>query len=215
MCGKLAVSHCEECLRQSTGDFAPFCSVCGGRWDTSACENGFPCYFASVYEGYAKEFLLNLKYRNYRSLGVPMGRLMGEKFLHRDAGLILPIPLHNDSSRFFNQSKLLAEGISQIWNLPVGDELFWAHNLGRQVEKTAADRKGLPLSAINCHPLRGKRVLLVDDVYTTGSTIRVASEAVKRAGGEVSGACFWCKTARHGNNREFDDVLDALSLEII
>lgn len=201
-------------MKQSVQHYAPFCSVCGGSWSQSACENGFPCYFASLYGGYAKEFLLNLKYRNYRSLAIPMGRLMGEMFPACNADFILPVPLHNDSERFFNQSRLLAEGMSQIWNIAVSDALFWVNNLGRQVEKSAADRSSLPLTAINCRALYGKKVILVDDVYTTGSTIRVASEAVKCAGGEVYGAYFWCRTARHGDNSEFDDVLDALSLEI-
>ena len=214
VCGRLGAAFCDECLEQAVGSFSPFCSVCGGLWSAAACKNAFPCYFASAYDGYAKEFLLNLKYRNSRSLGIPMGRLMGRLFEKTGAEIILPVPLHINSSRAFNQTELLAQGISEVQNIPVSDVLFWSDDFGRQVEKKAGERKALPKSAIKCRPLFGKKVLLVDDVYTTGSTVRSAGEAVRQAGGKVAAAYFWCRSVRRKNSDEFDDIIDALSLEI-
>ncbi|MDO4952748.1 MAG: phosphoribosyltransferase family protein [Synergistaceae bacterium] len=178
------------------------------------CSGAFPCYFASVYDGYAKQFLLNLKYRNSRSLGVPMGRLMGRLFEKTEAEVILPVPLHINSSRAFNQTELLAKGISEEQGIPVEDMLVWSDDFGRQVEKKAGERKALPENAIDCRPLFGKKVLLVDDVYTTGSTVRSAGKAVRRAGGKVVAAYFWSRSVRRKSSDEFDDIIDALSLEI-
>jgi len=214
VCGNLSVAYCDGCLESVAEKYPPFCSECGGWWEESKCENAFPCHFASLYGGYAKDFLLNLKYKNCRSLGIPMGRLMGRLFPKCEADMVLPIPLHKESTRFFNQSELLSQGIAEIWKIPVKAELFWTKNCGRQVEKHAGERKSLPLSAMGCNMLAGKTVMLVDDVYTTGSTIRAAAAAVKQAGGKVCAACFWCKTQRRGDSLEFDDVADALSLEI-
>jgi len=214
VCGRLSVSYCDECLESVTEKFEAFCSECGGNWQQAQCEGAFACYSACLYEGYAKEFLLNLKYRNCRSLGAAMGKVMAKVLLKCEADMILPVPLHKESSRFFNQSELMARGISEVWRIPVGLELSWAENYGRQVEKRVGERKSLPLSAINSNPLFGKKIILVDDVYTTGSTIRAAAEAVKRADGTVCAAYFWCRTAKRGDREEFADVADALSLEI-
>lgn len=214
VCGRLGASYCNECLQSVTEKFPPFCSSCGGWWSESQCVGAFPCYAAALYENNAKEFLLNLKYKNCRTLARPMGRLMGNLFENCGADALLPIPLHTKSSRAFNQSFLIAQGVSEIQNIPVEDALFWTKDFGRQVEKRAQERESLPISAINCHPLHGKKIVLVDDVYTTGSTVKSASEAVKRAGGEVCGAYFWCRTARHENSKEFADIKDVLALEI-
>ena len=214
VCGKIAVAYCDECLESAAEHFAPFCSECGGSWQTSQCRDAFPCCFAAVYGGAAKEFLLNLKYKNSRSLGIPMGRLMGTLFCKAEADVILPVPLHIKSSRAFNQSELLALGISQIWKIPVETPLYWSEEYGRQVEKNAGERKALPVTAIKSSPLYGKRVIIVDDVYTTGSTVKAAAEAVKNAGSSVVAACFWCRAAKNKNSEEFSDIINALTLEI-
>ena len=214
VCGRLGASYCDKCLESVTEKQPPFCSACGGWWSEAKCEGAFPCYAASLYEGGAKEFLLKFKYKNCRALGLPMGRLLAGLFESCEADAIIPIPLHNESSRAYNQSLLLAQGISEIIKIPVQDSLFWTKNFGRQVEKRARERLSLPISAINCKPLSGESFLLVDDVYTTGSTIRAASEAIHRVGGRVCGAYFWCRAARRGSTKEFEDISDVLTLEI-
>lgn len=214
VCGRLSVSYCDTCLESVTEKLESFCSECGGNWNQSQCKGAFTCYCSCLYEGYAKEFLLNLKYRNCRSLGIAIGNVMGMLLPRCEADMILPVPLHRESSRFFNQSELIARGISEVWKIPVGLELSWTEKYGRQVEKRAGERKSLPLSAIKCNPVSGKKIILVDDVYTTGSTIRAAAEAVKRADGTVCCAYFWCRTVKHGDIQEFADVEDALSLQI-
>lgn len=195
VCGMVAVSHCSECLGSAISPLEVFCLDCGGPFGVNCCDNSVPCYAASLHDGSARDFILLLKYSNVRNLGLPMGRLLGRTFLNLKADFVIPVPLHKSSTRAYNQSYLLALGISEELSVPAsGDLLRWEVEVGTQMGKAGQARTAIPTNAISSSvSLKNKRVILVDDVYTTGSTLRAARCAVECAEGVVAGAIVWSR----------------------
>jgi predicted amidophosphoribosyltransferase len=214
VCGRIGAAYCPECLKSVADPLQPFCLNCGVPWKDGCCAEPVPCYALAYHEGYAREFLLNLKYHNSRSLGVPMGRLMGEMLPRIKTDAIVPVPLHKNSTRAYNQTLLLARGIAEVQNIPCKDILKWRSDFGRQVEKRGHERMSLPLDSMGSENIDGTSVVLVDDVYTTGGTLTAAKAAVTEAGGRVAGALVWTRSVKRGDADEWSDVKDALSLEL-
>jgi ComF family protein len=101
--------------------------------------------------------------------------------------VIVPIPLHRarKRERGYNQSDLLACELAAYLERPVlGDVLVRRRATAPQVGLSAAEREENVQGAFECvgGEAAGKRVLLVDDVYTTGSTLAAASAALRDGG---------------------------------
>lgn len=124
-----------------------------------------------------------------------MGTLASMSMSKTEADVLVPIPLHNGSKREYNQSGLIADGVSSVWGIKKDDSaLKWSSVTERQVNKTGKDRSTLADDVMKASTsLSGKRVILVDDVYTTGGTARAAMSAVSKSGGHVVSALFWSR----------------------
>lgn len=110
--------------------------------------------------------------------------------------LIVPLPLHlkRQNQRGFNQAELIANNIAKLWGNEVVNLLIRKKSTKPLAEmKSREERKReirgvFSLNKENRNVLRGKRVLLVDDVFTSGATMREAAKVLKQAGvGEVIG----------------------------
>jgi ComF family protein len=146
-----------------------------------------------IYGGALKRSLAAFKYDNHPELARPLGQWLGQSWLSSTAAkpsslVAVPIPLHPSKlkQRGFNQAELLAEIFCNWTNLP----------LARQgLERTVATTPQFGLSAKDrAENLEGafdlgvdfrrqvprKRVILIDDIYTTGATIRTAAEVLRR-----------------------------------
>lgn len=125
-----------------------------------------------------------------------MGRLLAQTLARPRAAFLVPVPLHRRSNREYNQSELIARGAAEVWGIPVRRMLFWKLGTGRQARKQGNTRRALPAGAISAKPLTetGASVFLIDDVYTTGSTMRAAKDAVERAGLRVAGGMVWSRS---------------------
>jgi ComF family protein len=107
-----------------------------------------------------------------------------------EADVIVPVPLHYArlASRGFNQSAWLAEALSQWTGVPVSiDALKRTRRTPTQGGLSARARRRNVAGAFELRPSRaghveGKRVLLIDDVLTTGATLSACTRALKRAG---------------------------------
>jgi ComF family protein len=140
--------------------------------------------------GKAQRILHVLKYKNQPEIGVLLGKFCGTKLgeadLQTEFDCILAIPLHPKKlkHRGYNQSAKLAEGISEKLNIPFYNVLSRIKATETQTRKSKLAR-WLNIEDVflleNKELIAGKRVLLVDDVITTGATIEACAQAIRKS----------------------------------
>jgi ComF family protein len=145
-------------------------------------------YSYGSYEGTLRQLVHLFKYSGVRPLARPFGRFMIQA-LPRDASFdfIVPMPLHwfKQWQRGFNQADLLAREIGKKWGVPVRPVIRRRRATSPQAGLTNAKRRANVQGAFRIargKPLQGMRVLLVDDVVTTGATASACARVLKRAG---------------------------------
>lgn len=143
------------------------------------------------YDEVARAMVHALKYQDRTDLAPTMGRWMaraGHELLH-DTDLLIPVPLHwrRAWSRRYNQSGALAGVIGKSQKLPVvGDALRRVRPTLQQVGLSRADRALNVQGAFKVLPERksvvqGRRIVLIDDVLTSGATVDACARALLRA----------------------------------
>jgi ComF family protein len=151
--------------------------------------------------GIVQHLLHQLKYKNHPEVGVALGKIFGHELrkagLASDFDIIIPVPLHElrKRKRGYNQSAKLAEGLSFAMETP-WDETVSIRKMktNTQTKKTKMERwenVRNVLSLSENKSLAGKRILLVDDIITTGSTLEACGQHLISAGcQELSVACI-------------------------
>jgi competence protein ComFC len=197
---------CRTCFETLPMIGSPVCGRCGlpTAFATFVCgecktvDFGFVSARAPLkYDGVGKKIVHALKYRGYkrvvRRLAVPlMLQVLGEGRF--DA--VVPVPLHRSRlrKRGFNQAELLARGVAEKMKATVSDTLEVVRSTRDQVELSAAQRRVNVAGAYSAtKPLRGK-ILLVDDVFTTGATMSACAASLVRAGAKEVHALSLCRT---------------------
>lgn len=145
-----------------------------------------------VYEGHCRELIHAFKYQNKTHLRRPLALLARERLTEfvasRCPDLIVPVPLHRKRlrSRGFNQAVLLGELLAYEWRLPLERQVLQRVRWTKpQINLSADDRRENVKGAFavaDSVAVAGKRVLILDDVLTTGSTVEECSRMLKRAG---------------------------------
>jgi ComF family protein len=197
---------CRTCFDALPRVGSPVCGRCGlpTAFATFVCEEcknvdfGFQSARAPLkYDGVGKQVVHALKYRGYKRV---VGRLAAPLMLqvvgegHFDA--VVPVPLHSSRlrKRGFNQAELLARGVAEKMKATVSDTLEVVRSTRDQVELSAAQRRANVAGAYTAtKPLRGK-ILLIDDVFTTGATLSACAGTMVRAGAEEVHALSLCRT---------------------
>jgi ComF family protein len=160
----------------------------------------------SAYDDMARKLVHGLKYGDRLDLARWMARWMvragGE--VVSGAGVIVPVPLHRRRlwSRRFNQSAMLALAIAEAAGKPFAPTaLRRIRPTQQQVGLSARERAENVRGAFRVAEgeriaVAGRRVLLVDDVYTTGATMKAATRALMRAGAEAVDAIVFARVVR-------------------
>ncbi|MCD6423486.1 MAG: ComF family protein [Elusimicrobia bacterium] len=141
------------------------------------------------YEGIAKNLVVELKFKGIKSLGRDIAKFMifaFEKFLKGDNfDVIVPVPLHKKrmDERGFNQAEILAREISRATKIPMKKHIL------KRTKNTPSqrdfDKKGRFENVKNAFfskSVNGKKVILVDDVFTTGATISSCEKTLREKG---------------------------------
>jgi ComF family protein len=140
------------------------------------------------YDGPLRKLIHVFKYGKVETLAGPFARMMVRALpAHQRFDAIVPVPMHwwPRLKRGFNQTEKLAMELSARTGIPVLHAVRRVRNTPRQASLSAAERRRnlakvfRPARGLD---LAGKRVLLVDDVFTTGSTAQAVSKALKEAG---------------------------------
>ena len=134
------------------------------------------------------------KYGNRPGLGVRLGRWVGEAIRATDASppdVVVPVPLHRVRriERGYNQSRQLALGIAEALGVPLRDDLLVRRRATQSQTKLSQTQRWTNVAdafaLTDAGVVAGKRVLLVDDVATTGATVVAAAAPLRAAGGSV------------------------------
>ncbi len=152
-----------------------------------------PIYHATSFLFYRKKSIVQrlihqLKYKQEKEIGIYLGELFAEELssvnLFQDIEVIVPVPLHykKQQRRGYNQSVLISQGLSNILKKPV-DKTSLIRELHNptQTNKSRFQRwenVSSIFSLTKSHQLTKKKILLVDDVITTGATIEACARTL-------------------------------------
>lgn len=193
---------CGGCLAQVSFIGSPMCPKCGMPYPVEEgvdhlcgdCIKGGQHFSVARSVGIYKDNILEIVHRFKYGGKLPAGRLLGslmaaraeDFFIIRQYDVIIPVPLHRDRlrQRGFNQSLLLAREIAGNFDMPVEFEtLIRVRDTGPQVNLGGDERRENVKGAFEAaDSVKGKRVLLIDDVMTTGSTVRECARSLAGKG---------------------------------
>lgn len=197
------VPVCAKCLRDPQPLVAEyFCAACRTPFvnafpldESGRCTlcrlglTGFDAVYSyGSYEGSLRKLIHLYKFENIHTLAAPLGKFLARALpREQQFDVIVPMPLHwtRRWERGFNQSELLAREIGRGWNVPVKKAVGRVKPTAPQAGLTNAKRRANVSGAFRPRrglQLNGMRVLLVDDVMTTGATAAACARALKRAG---------------------------------
>ena len=170
--------HCLSPIR--SGDPCRYCTDGGMRHIMAA-------YSPYSYHGVSQRLISRLKFGGIIRAALPLAEGMADCLSGASFDLMVPVPLHPSDWRMrgFNQSELLCGHISKTLGLPRQNALIKVKRSKKQSSLSHEQREDNVKDAYVCVlPLFGKRVLLVDDVRTTGSTGRACALELLRGGAE-------------------------------
>ena len=156
------------------------CALCRGGL------RGFDAaYSFGAYEGPLRQLIHLFKYGRIKTLARPLGSLLA-RALPRDESFdaVVPVPLswRRRLQRGFNQAELLAKRLARTTGIPVVRALRRVKATSTQAGLSNTARRRNVASAFRSRSVAGQRILLIDDVMTTGSTATACAVALKRAG---------------------------------
>ncbi|MDY0094318.1 MAG: ComF family protein [Candidatus Vecturithrix sp.] len=203
---------CRSCWQTMPVITTPACPHCGAPFSSSAtfrdtpdflcgmCRKS-PPYFdrafsAAYYAGVMKEAILQFKFQQKVGLGEPLARELiaqtSNRMNLRDYDLILPVPLHktHQKQRGYNQAAILATYLARHYHISlllnnlirIREVKAQAQIKGRQARK---DNVKNAFCVKDPEKIDKQRVILVDDVFTTGATVNECSKMLKQAGAQT------------------------------
>ena len=208
-CGRHWVGgFCDECAPQVHWSGTPMCLKCGRRMPPGVTTNREECTWcrpmkfrfhaarsAVLYKGPMERAVKYFKYKRVRRIAPYFQEIMCRYLddnpelaeMYRDADAITAVPLHwmRRFSRGFNQSEILAAPVAKLLGLPMENILRRTRNNRPQARLSFEERienvRGL-FAVRSGIALKGKRIILIDDVMTSGSTVSECADVLRRNG---------------------------------
>lgn len=197
-CGEEGILLCRLCQRSMLRIMPPVCPRCGKPQPSGilcpvcigrqTAIDGIRSPFK--FHGVMREAVHQFKYRNLRSLAGPLAGLLKDYIEANPlpGDTLAPVPLHplRFRERGYNQAYLLARELGKMIGLPViGDCLTRVKHSQPQVKTLSADERRRNVSlAFSCNDSRARdrKIILIDDVSTSGATLEACAAALKSAG---------------------------------
>lgn len=209
LCGEecdSGISICNKCLITLPYIMGKTCSKCGGRVleedtciDCSRDLHSFTKnYCVFDYDGVIRDKILAFKKYGRKHIGEAFSKIMLDNFIKRNipCDVIIPMPIHKSrqKERGFNQSDILVKDIADYTGLVkynvIEKIIDTPHQTGLSRENRKTNLEGA-FAIKDKSAIKGKIVLVIDDIYTTGSTMAQVSDTLLRAGAEaVYGMCL-------------------------
>lgn len=143
-------------------------------------------YSAIDYHTHIKKVIHASKYKGRKELCRPIGRHIAEIFQTTEADYLIPVPLHMNSTRGYNQSREIAKGMCDYWGIEIIDAAQWTKEIPRHALQAMKARREMPDDVFRItEDIRGLKVAIVDDVFTTGTTMLRLYRACENAGAVV------------------------------
>ncbi|MBP5399945.1 MAG: ComF family protein [Alphaproteobacteria bacterium] len=207
-CGKILNSAgylCDQCIEEISFIKPPYCYKCGHplqeeniheKMLCAGCLKNKRTFYrlsrsAVIYDNSSKNLILAFKFFDQTenaNLLAAMLKIAGKDIFSEGADLIVPVPLHYTRliKRKYNQSALLAQKLSEMTAIPHNNlTLIRSRKTKPQVEVSGKERLTNVKNAFkvkNQKLIKGKRIILLDDIMTTGSTVKECALVLKKAG---------------------------------
>lgn len=176
------------------------CIICGKPLNASEIKCGeclvdLPIFKKAIsianYNGIIKNIIIAFKYKKREGISKIIEKIIFQYleknyFFNKNIDLIIPVPLHKSrlKQRGFNQSEILAKIIKKKYSFKIEKSLIRIKKTRPQVELNIKERKDNIKNAFILkipEKIKDKNILLIDDVYTTGSTIKECSKVLQKA----------------------------------
>lgn len=201
ICGEELVADtryriCAQCMEDMPFVEGKRCTVCGVPMKDEAeyclrCQHAPDSFVKNrsplVYEGKAKQLIYQMKFANKSYIAKTLGALMADEYLNDDMGCeiitFVPMSEGEKKKRGFNQSELIAYEVGRRLNMPVLPALEKIKDTPSQKEMTGTQRAQNLKSAFVCvyDVVKDRKMLLIDDVFTTGATANECSNVLLKA----------------------------------
>jgi ComF family protein len=202
------ISVCSSCLANLELITPPYCVRCGKPSKDTVCNDCIlmPHKFQRVralgrYRGVLRELILGFKYKRKLKIGKLLGKMLGEILKKEEIiegiDFIIPVPIYKVRlrDRGFNQSEILAQEVSKITSIPilttnlvqVYPSVLQKELKGEKKEQLEKRKKNVArvFKVKDSTVLKHKKILLVDDIYTTGATLDACSHTLLTSGASL------------------------------
>ena len=162
------------------------------NYNEDLSKNFMKHYFFFKYEDLIRSQILSLKFHEkpyiYKTIScfLKNNQKSFENLKKYDIIIIVPISRKRKKERGYNQSELIAKEISKIINAKIASNIL--HKIKNTVPQSSLNKrqreenaKGV-YKARNCHKIKNKKILLIDDIYTTGNTVNECAKALVQKG---------------------------------
>lgn len=192
-------SMCDDCHKNLPFITDKVCKKCGEPIKSLAeycvrCKNHVDKGFdiarsAFLYDGEMRKLIIDLKFNGKKYLAEYLSWFLYDTYVLNgfDCNLVVPVPMHKNSlkRRGYNQQELLCDSFAQngieVDTTSVVKAIDTKTQVGLDFKQRQTNLNGA-FKVVNKQKIKGKRVLIVDDIYTTGATVSEVANTVKKAG---------------------------------